>query len=122
MSEHTPGPWVADPNSGYVFAEDGQMMVCQIRGWGRLTGTGGGRGLPDSEAFAIQTANNHLIAAAPDLLAALTEMVATYGDFDTGKPFAFPEDHEINRARAAIARATQKGPSTESTPHLEGEP
>lgn len=66
MSKHTPGPWRAQ--DCYVFAESDQMMVCEMRGWGRLTGTGGGLALSEGEALAIQDANARLVAAAPEML------------------------------------------------------
>ena len=70
MSEHTRGPWEA--NGDTVYAKDSGMRVCDIRGWGYLTGKGvGALGLPDDQAFAIQLANARLIAAAPDVTEAL---------------------------------------------------
>lgn len=50
--------------------------MCDIRGWGYLTGNGhGALGLSLEEAVAIQTANARLIAAAPDMLEALQEIL-----------------------------------------------
>lgn len=49
----------------------GQMHVADVRGWGHLTGQGGGCAFDEDKAIAIQTANANLIAAAPDLLDAL---------------------------------------------------
>lgn len=46
------------------------MCICDIRGWGYLTGIGGLH-LSEAEAVEIQRANTRLIVAAPDLLAAL---------------------------------------------------
>lgn len=73
MSEtkFTPGPWTL--TEGYkqkVFAQSDAMTVCDIRGWGYLTGLGGLH-LPVDKAVAIQDANAHLIAAAPELYEAL---------------------------------------------------
>ena len=64
---HTPGPW----NVGFCAYDvlAGDMKICDIRGWGHLTGKGA-LGLPYEQAEAIQNANALLIAAAPDLLAA----------------------------------------------------
>lgn len=71
MSAHTPGPWrVADDVVFQVRAHDDRMLVAEVRGWGWLTGVGGLAMLHD-DAEQIQRANAHLIAAAPDLLAAL---------------------------------------------------
>ncbi len=81
----------------YVFA--GNMMVCQIRGWGHLTGVGA-LNLPEDEAIAIQEANGKLIAAAPDLLAVLKEAIAESGcDGD----LCMHRWHDT--ARTAIAKA-----------------
>jgi hypothetical protein len=62
----TPGPWTAQGNGREVRAGDGQMKVCDIRGWGYLTGKGCALALPDDQAIEIQKANERLIAAAPD--------------------------------------------------------
>lgn len=54
-------------------------------------------------------ANKSLIAAAPELLEALLELVSSYDDFRTrkGKPES-PQANEIIKARAAIAKALGK--------------
>lgn len=69
---HTPGPWRKGYGALHVFADNakigGDAMVCEIRGWGYLTGNGhGALGLPWDEAAAIQDANADLISASPDL-------------------------------------------------------
>lgn len=67
---HTPGPWRSDRDARAVYA--GDMRICDIRGWGHLTGQGHtALDLSPQEAVVIQTANARLIAAAPDMLAAL---------------------------------------------------
>ena len=65
MSEakHTPGPW--KKSNDLILADEDQMMVCDIRGWGYLETRFG-----SVEAVKIQDANAQLIAASPDLLAA----------------------------------------------------
>ena len=82
MSAHTPGPWRVDKHAFMVFAENPYkhdlMHIADIRGWGHLTGTGGGCGMSDEKAEAIQRANADLIAAAPDMLAALKALVAQF--------------------------------------------
>lgn len=86
MNKHTPGPWVVSTNnprtvkhaSGPVLADCGPMN--------------------NSEAFA----NARLIAAAPDLLAALLHVMPHVGPGYSGK-----QRYDIlETARAAIAKAT----------------
>ena len=50
------------------------MKICDVRGWGYLTG-GGALGLPHDQALAIQEANARLIAAAPDLYTACADWI-----------------------------------------------
>lgn len=81
---HTPGPWKVGYQAMDVMATDakGDFKVCDIRGWGHLTGKGhGALGLSQDEAVAIQTANANLIAAAPDLLAACKDCLEGQGDW-----------------------------------------
>lgn len=104
MSEFrgTKGPWVAD---GFdIFSEDMDSHVCIISSW------------LDEE---VEDANANLIAAAPDLLEALQEVVAAIkitlrvghdriielgGECDS--PEVMIKGHsEIARAEAAIAKA-----------------
>ena len=82
---HTPGPWVIDPCWDILGnTDDGNGMVCQIT--------------TDAVPRAEAEANARLIAAAPDLLAALqqAEQQLDYGQIDAA--------HRI--IIAAIARAT----------------
>lgn len=46
-------PLRVDPFGSYIFDRDGQM-IAQIRGWGHLTGKGGGLGLDDATAITVQ--------------------------------------------------------------------
>lgn len=64
MNKFTSGPWTIGYNAYTI--EAGPMKICDIRGWGHLTGTGG-LNLPAEEAKKIQEANARLIAAAPEM-------------------------------------------------------
>ncbi|MCL2563582.1 MAG: hypothetical protein FWE08_06065 [Oscillospiraceae bacterium] len=80
----TPGPWMGDDNGCYVFGPE-QMMICQIRGWGHLTG--GRQRLSDDEAIAIQEANEKFIAHArqdiPALVGVVEELLEALKDAQT---------------------------------------
>ena len=86
-TKHTPGKWWAgsddDAHMVYVTTEDGVEAVADA-----------GRDDGDAEA---EAANAQLMAAAPDLLAALTA-------FLHADPDVFAD--EMAAARAAIAKAT----------------
>ncbi len=69
MSKHTQGPWTVDASGHACIVWAGEMRLCDLRGWGHLTGIGALH-LPPEEAAAIQDANARLIAAAPELLEA----------------------------------------------------
>lgn len=96
---HTPAPWMYDDKNTRITAEDGQLIVAEIRGWGRLQYRENGA--------QTQDANGLLIAAAPDLLAALESMVAEYGEFygDTPEVAAQYQSPLIKAALQAIAKA-----------------
>lgn len=81
------------------------MHVADVRGWGRLTGTGGGLALSEGQAMAIQAANANLIAAAPDLLDACVAMVERFGECGTELGRSVDDAKAIEAARAAIAKA-----------------
>lgn len=90
MSRHTPGPWTAEGwNNTTVNAADGSTITAA---------PGGVRGAKISE---IQ-ANARLIAAAPDLLAALELFLAQYHVPGSAYREARPE---IQAALAAISKA-----------------
>lgn len=97
MKIHFAGPWKVGPYGNDVFAPNpngGERKVCDVRGWGALTGKGdGGLGLPAEDAISIQRANATLIAAAPDMLEALKAVVRV-ADRDT------PEFRDANQAIA----------------------
>jgi len=98
MSRHTPGPWDAS-------GQGGEFTI-----WRRYR-DGEGRRVhrPVAQAldvagmsFEERAANAGLIAAAPDLLAALRALV----DLDDGdKPSLWPISAELEAGRVAIAKA-----------------
>ncbi len=75
------------------------MHVADVRGWGHLTGRGGGCAFSDDKAIAIQEANARLIAAAPDLLAAIKSLMAYVDPALPHLPLL------VQNSLAAIARA-----------------
>ena len=98
MSKHTPGPWAVERNLiGYVeasIADDKGASISPIAAV--LMFSKNGRDLPIK-------ANTRLMAAAPDLLAALQALVAAF-DADL-------HDLMIAKlaAKAAITQATEGG-------------
>lgn len=75
MSEKwTKGPWEYDNRGSSVWQTEGKKdgcMVADVRGWGYLTGLASPGKVPEHEAIEIMDANGRLIAAAPELYAAL---------------------------------------------------
>ena len=86
MSQHTEGPWIAD--GAQIFTSD--TNVAQANGY-RI----------DRETVA---ANARLIAAAPELLEALEQMVSVF--LDTEGRHGESKNDAMDAARAAIAKAT----------------
>ena len=97
MTMHTPGTWRVKPNSvgGPTVGPEG-AVVADIRTYGGPHV--GGQQHPQTAA------NARLIAAAPELLEALHEMVDLVG---MAIPFDGPQQR---KARKAIARATGEQP------------
>lgn len=86
---HTPGPWGVEPVYGWV-RDKNLNCVAQYRHSNFIQ--------PDE-----QVANAHLIAAAPDLLEAIEEMLADLPELQyVGARFF----SAVDIARAAIAKAT----------------
>lgn len=100
--QHTPGPWHVEPK---VSDHGASLVICD----------GGGEGIlavipplndadePDAdtaERGAHDEANSRLMAAAPDLLAALEGLIVLVG----GQSWA-----AVDKARAAIAKAKKEG-------------
>lgn len=92
MTDHTPVPWRSDTDR--VVTDDG-LVICDVRHAGTW----------------ITEANANLIAAAPELLVALTEALDlfsyeyTYGP-DDAMVAANAGGDWVRQARAAIAKAT----------------
>jgi hypothetical protein len=85
-TNHTPGPWEAKDQWGYIKVHSAENGVCVIHGL-------------DSKA----QANANLIASAPDLLSALRFLLADYVaiEVETLTGSSVP----VEMARAAIAKA-----------------
>jgi hypothetical protein len=93
MATHTPGPWsVRFENRATYIVTAGNVIVSAI-----INVPGG-----DREQDGINEANARLIAAAPDLLTALRELVAAH---DSGDGRAMLE--AVAHARATIDEATK---------------
>lgn len=91
MSKHsfTEGPWTLKDGHGVeVFGGDGEPLMTLDRG------------------AEVLFANARLIAAAPDLLAALEEIL----DYRGGAESALHDEYVVERARAAVAKATALAP------------
>lgn len=92
-AEHTPAPWFLEGNTVYALTTDERGREVNIF-WATLSGT---RFTPDGRE---NRANARLIAAAPDLLAALEAMV------DRWEPDSAGSDRRMwETACAAIAKA-----------------
>jgi hypothetical protein len=92
MSEYTPGPWVlyadtpsVDPNWHIVTNASRMRVVCNVH---------------IEPSNAVDLANARLIAAAPELLAALRKLI----DFQAETKHAVPLVY-LEAARAAISKA-----------------
>jgi len=96
MSKHTPGPWTFVPDD----REDGILGVVWGEGW------------PIAEIYSDildpeeAEADTRLIAAAPELLAALQGLYADQVDYLTLNNLGGMDNHWMKAARAAIAKAT----------------
>lgn len=116
--EHTKGPW--NVSRTMIFAENpygkDDMHIADVRGWGHLTGKGGGCGFPDKKAEQIQDANAALIAAAPDLLEALKLLSSpSCGSVSQTQEMMgwsvndeIPKAERLKRAKKAIEKAEGK--------------
>jgi hypothetical protein len=97
--KHTPGPWYIGTDfsdqARHIYAE---QMVCDDDGesWHPLIAT-----TDDDERLIDWQANARLIAAVPDLLKALQDVLVVFSE-------EFSDSPTLERARAAIAKATQE--------------
>ena len=108
MATHTPGPWRTP-----ISDRNGFLLVTTAPGWKGNNMLG--RFRPHKGGFALSAeANAHLIAAAPDLLAALKRSVDAMEAMKaeilrvTGNSFLPDMAEPIAAARAAIAKAERK--------------
>jgi hypothetical protein len=92
-AKHTPGPWEVSGGTLRIYSAKTKDIV----GW--VATESPENGLAPSPPVAI--ANAHLVAASPDLLAALTALMADIDAQLIGSKSALRE-----QARAAIAKAT----------------
>ena len=97
---YTSGPWITKRegySTVYVEARIGGGLLQEVAACG-----------PTANGKEEQEANARLIAAAPELLAALQEITEDYADrFDLESPSTNPGiKYVIKQARSAIAKAT----------------
>lgn len=97
MSKHTPGPWIVEPvpYDSSRFYIRGSNTKGQILGFGK----GAVAHIPQSTVNPME-ANANLIAAAPDLLAALEGLMSCYIDLLDEDQVAAAQN-----AKSAIAKA-----------------
>ena len=107
MSKHTPGPWSVGKVSHKKQRVDiDSLHADQTLGhqtWRGLARAYGCEDMP-AEGTAVMLANARLIAAAPELLEALEQMVSVF--LDTEGRHGESENDAMDAARAAIAKAT----------------
>jgi hypothetical protein len=101
MAQHTPGPWIWRGKSGSLHRVGEPPYPYGARVLAPTYEYDSGVDTEVSDADAC------LIAAAPDLLAALRAMVAEFEKFSRyGSPIARDANEAMRAARSAIARAT----------------
>jgi len=94
-TKHTPGPWVIDWNVSRldIFGSDETALVASLR-----------RSTLSQTIDEAARANARLIAAAPELLDSLSEIL----DYKGGADSALHDEYVMDRARAALAKAEGK--------------
>lgn len=101
MSKHTPGPWSLGKRGKTTQHIDGGHAV-RNEGWWSLAKV---YVVVDDEPSEAGEANARLIAAAPEMLASLVEVMDWLG-----RPNELTlSDEQVERIRAAIAKATGEG-------------
>ncbi|MDZ4263781.1 MAG: hypothetical protein U1B30_15800 [Pseudomonadota bacterium] len=118
MAEHTPGPWEyhrvtigSSDNVKNPMVRGSGQYICRV-GWQGSTIPG--MTSRTAESFEEAEANARLIAAAPELLAALEGLVKLYDDNQIIRVLlATVAPDELAHARAAIAKA--KGGDAQQT-------
>jgi hypothetical protein len=102
--KHTPGPWEAHFEEAYFVTGPDLGRVAMMMNIKGARGLGGRRSGDESAA------NARLIAAAPDLLAALEglekEFRRIYPIYYSSEPWCHETNAPLKVARAAIAKAT----------------
>lgn len=111
-SKHTPGPWEATCTTGAGWSVrrmherpgyKGLAPICSMAWWQF--------DIPDIIDDNISSANAHLIAAAPDLLAACRAADDAIGEWlYDGQPKEHNPSEALEMLRAAIAKATEPQP------------
>lgn len=104
MAGHTPGPWLTE---GGLIKDAQREILATVHGAGFY---------PDDPGKEVGNVNARLMAAAPDLLAALKRLESRIGWCDSrqrwliedGSPRDFLTVDAIREARAAIAKAEGK--------------
>ena len=97
MSKHTPGPWIAaewDGQGGRLIHQDGGdfMHVANVPAW------------KDHPRESMGSANARLIAAAPEMLDMLDEILNRGARMDPISGTITPIPEVMERARALLAR------------------
>ena len=90
MNSHTPAPWTVGPHQRIISS-----------GWSIRISDGSAIAYVLGEKNPELQANARLIAAAPDILKALEDVLMVFSE-------EYPDSPTLERARAAIAKATQE--------------
>jgi len=99
MSKHTPGPWFTEREGSstvYVEAQIGGGWLQEVAACG-----------PNANGSGEQDANARLIAAAPELLAALQSIADCCDEQHAARDYASRQTEIRGIARAAITKAVQ---------------